>query len=327
MNLGTVCAESRELYWVKGYIDSEFSWFPKGGVVVDGDGEDTVSIQWGYQTGDYQMEVVEITSAGCTGVTFATGTIQAPEVDLGYDYYEICDGDSLVLDATGSYAEPYLIEWHNDSILSPTYAAKKTEIIWVRITDADGCIRYDSVDFTSHSVPKVYLGEDTVLCDVENPLELTAKDESGSSYANYEWYSAMQDGIISVSPNIFVGPGYDTISLIVTDINGCKETDTISIYACDVNEMFRDMVNTFTPNNDGTNDLWNITNFMHLFPDAVLEIFDRWGRLVYRTENVATEPWDGTSNNREMPMDSYFYVLELNYMNLEALSGTVNLIR
>lgn len=328
INLGAVCAETRELYGVTGFFDSEFIWSIEGGVIVNGDGMDTISIQWGYQTGTYQMEVVEITSANCTGVpSIATITVQAPEVDLGYDYYEICDGDSLILDASGNYDEPYLVEWHNDSVTGPIYVAKKTEIIWVRITDRLGCVRYDSVDFTNHPLPVVYLGEDTVLCDVQNPLELTATDPSGGTYANYEWYSTAQGGMISTAPNIYVGPGFDTISLFVSDINGCEETDTVVIYACDVEEMFRDMVNTFTPNDDGTNDVWNLTDFMYLFPDAVLEVFDRWGRLVYRTENVATEPWDGKSNGREMPMDSYFYVLELNYMNLEALSGTVNLIR
>lgn len=326
-SLGTVCAETRELYGVTGFDDSEFIWSVEGGVVVNGDGEDTVNVQWGYQTGTYRMEVVEITSANCTGVpSIATVTVQAPEVDLLYDFFEICDEDSMVFDASGDYDEPYLVEWHDGST-ETTFTAKKTELVWVRIVDNLSCVRYDSVDFTVHPLPVVYIGEDTVLCDVQNTLSLTAVDSTGNSYAQYEWYSSTMDAVISMNPVLDVGPGQDSIILTVTDYNGCAEEDTIIIYACDVSEMFRDMVNTFTPNDDGVNDVWNITEFMHLFPDAVLEVFDRWGRLVYRTENVAGEPWDGTSKGREMPMDSYFFVLELNYMNLEALSGTVNLIR
>jgi gliding motility-associated-like protein len=66
---------------------------------------------------------------------------------------------------------------------------------------------------------------------------------------------------------------------------------------------------------------------MQFFDKAVLEIFDRWGRLVYRTDNVYEEPWDGKSKGKILPMDSYYYVLNLNVMNTPPLVGTVNLIR
>ncbi len=326
-NLGTVCAESDELYGVDGYRDSEFTWAVEGGVIIDGEGEDTVNIRWGYKTGTYRMEVVELTSANCVGVpSIATVTVQAPEVDLGYDYFEICDEDSMTFDARGDYDGTSSYVWH-DSSTSSNYTGKISELIWVKVTDGLGCERYDSIDFTVHPLPVVYIGRDTVLCDVETPMQITAVDSNNNDFASYEWYSASKGGLVSVAPSLFIGPGRDTVTLEIADFNGCAGSDTLVIFACSVREMFRDMVNTFTPNGDAQNDVWNIIEFMHLFPDAVLEVFDRWGRMVYRTEDVANEPWDGKSNGREMPMDSYFYVLELNYMNFEALSGTVNLVR
>ena len=48
---------------------------------------------------------------------------------------------------------------------------------------------------------------------------------------------------------------------------------------------------------------------------------------MYRSESVADEPWDGRSKGRDMPMDAYFFVLELNFGGFEAITGTVNLIR
>lgn len=327
-NLGTVCAESQHTYGVSaGQEGSTFVWAIEQGRINGANDQDTIEVQWGYNTGTFLMEVVEVTNAGCTGVpVMATVTVQAPEVDLGMDFAEICDQDSMVFDATGDYVGNYTIQWH-DSSYAPTYTATQSELIVVRVVDGDGCQRYDSVDFTVNPLPIVNLGGDTVLCDVENPLTLSAFDNTGSPFVSYDWISSTQGGIIGTNPTFDVYPGHDTISLVVSDFKNCYNSDTIVIYACDVSEMFRDMVNTFTPNDDNVNDVWNITEFMHLFPDAVLEVFDRWGRLVYRTTNVAFEPWDGTSNGRPMPMDSYFFVLELNYMNLEALSGTVNLIR
>ncbi len=322
-NVGTVCAESQEYYGVTGYEGSTFTWaVENGGVIVEGDGEDTIQVLWGYNVGTYMMEVLEVTSSGCVGAPVtAYVTVQAPEVDLGFDNYEICDGDSLILDATGDYDEPATYLWQDGST-GKYFTADQTEDIWVKVTDQLGCVRYDYLDFVAHSLPVVDLGNDTVLCDVVNPLELDAGD-----FVSYEWISNNEEYF---GNPIYIAPVYsatDTVRVIVTDINGCQNSDTMLVFPCDASIMFADMYNTFTPNGDGDNDVWIVIEEMDQFPDAVLEIFDRWGRLVYRTTSVADEPWDGTSKGRDMPMDAYFFVLELNYMGMDPITGTVNLIR
>lgn len=327
MNLGIVCAEDTSEYGVSGFPLSEYIWAIEGGKIVNGNGTNNIEVIWGYKTGKYLLEVVEVTTGGCNGIpSVGNIEVQAPEVNLGFDYHEICENETYSFDATGKYVEPATFLWHDNSD-GTGYIASQSEKIWVKVTDADGCVRYDSVEFTVNELPIIDLGKDTLLCDVQNPYEMEMYDNDGLNFANYEWFSSEQNALVSINPSYIAFPGRDTIILTVTDFKGCKGTDTISLFACNVEEMFKDMVNTFTPNADGQNDVWNITEFMHLFPEAVLEVFDRWGRLVYRTESVYTEPWDGKSNGKEMPMDSYFFVLELNYMNLEALSGTLNLIR
>ena len=75
------------------------------------------------------------------------------------------------------------------------------------------------------------------------------------------------------------------------------------------------------------NDLWEIPH-IDLFPDAVLEIFDRWGRLVYRTDDIANNLWNGkTMSGKEMPMDAYYFVIDLNIPNVKPMTGYVNVIR
>ena len=332
-NLGTVCAESNEYYGVRGFFDSEFIWAVEdGGVIIDGNGEDTIEIQWGYRVGDYNLEVVEVTSAGCMGIpVMGVVSVNAPLVDIGPDFIEVCEPDSIIFDARGDYFAPYIAQWHDGSY-SATYKAKETELIWVRVTDSLGCVRYDSVDFSSHPLPEVYLGNDTLLCDEENPLPLNAGE-----YAFYEWESS--SGLLFTSNPYYMFPPMpimDTMRVTVTDIHGCQMSDTIVIYPCDIAEMFKGMPNTITPNGDMQNDVW-IIPYIQSFPNAVLEIFDRWGRLVHHEEDFPAratfenipggEGWDGKSKGRDMPMDSYFYVLELNYMNIEPITGTINLIK
>jgi gliding motility-associated-like protein len=324
--LGTVCAESRHYYGVTGLTGSNFIWnLPEGGgVIVQGDGSDTLLVQWNYTTGDYLLEVTEVTLTGCTGApVVGVVSVQAPEVNLGYISEERCEGDSLVLDATGSYMMPVSYLWHNGST-QPTFVANASDSIWVRVTDGLGCVRYDSMEYISHTLPTVSIGEDTLHCDQENLLVINAGD-----FADYQWST-------STEQNVFGNPFYletnleyiDTIQVVVTDFNGCQNSDTMVVYPCNQATMFKDIINTFTPEQQ-TNNVWNVLkdNKMDQFPDAVLEIFDRWGRLVYRTENVVGEPWDGTSNGRPMPMGAYFYVLDLNFAGFEPVTGTINLVR
>ena len=321
--LRTVCAESTESYGVDGFASSEFLWSVEGGAIVNGDGTEQIDVQWGYETGRYRMEVVEYTIAGCmSSPSIAYVVVQAPEVDLGYRYYEICEHDSVVFDATGQYYGNYSFVWHNGSS-NATYTAKTTENIWIEVTDGLGCKRTDSVEFVVHSLPVIDIGYDTILCDLQNPLELNA----GINYSYHEWFRSSSDNeVVSTEYYYDVYPGADTISVIVTDFNNCVNSDTLVVLACDINELFREIPNTFTPNGDDINDSWEIPH-MDQFPKAVLEVFDRWGRLVFHTDNVESNMWDGTSKGKDMPMDTYFYVLEFNLHGFEPLSGTINLIR
>lgn len=66
----------------------------------------------------------------------------------------------------------------------------------------------------------------------------------------------------------------------------------------------------FSPNGDGVNDVFEVTG-MSAFPGSTLEVFNRWGQLVYANNAYANE-WDGRSNNGgQLPDDTYFHVLNL----------------
>ena len=87
--------------------------------------------------------------------------------------------------------------------------------------------------------------------------------------------------------------------------------------------LFRSEI--ITPNNDGKNDVWRIIN-ADLYPNAVLQIFNRWGRRVYETKDVFGEPWDGKSNGKPLPTDSYHYILDLKD-GTKPRTGVITLIR
>ncbi len=65
-----------------------------------------------------------------------------------------------------------------------------------------------------------------------------------------------------------------------------------------------------------------------MFPDAVLEIYDRWGRLVFSTDDIINNEWKGrTMSGKPLPMDAYFFVLDLKVAHVKPITGYVNIIR
>jgi gliding motility-associated-like protein len=325
VQLEPACAESVEQYGVTGFVNSRFVWsFDHSyGDVINGEGTNTITIHWGYQTGTIDMEVLEITDKGCFNFpSQATIEIMAPDVDLGFEFPEICDQDTLVLTVGNNYYGDFDVLWSNNST-GLEYYATQTEQIWARVIDGYGCMRYDTISLLVHPLPQIYLGRDTVLCDLTSPITLYP-----GNYAEYYWYQTATGedsyaGYLELYPTSVVP---DTVSLTVTDFNSCQNSDTMILFPCDVAGLFEDMPNTITPDGDGINDVWNIP-YMDFFVDSELEIFDNWGRLVYRTTRVFEEPWNGTSGGRDMPMDAYYFVLKLNAYNTEPIVGTIHIIR
>ncbi|HRD52458.1 MAG TPA: gliding motility-associated C-terminal domain-containing protein, partial [Flavobacteriales bacterium] len=99
--------------------------------------------------------------------------------------------------------------------------------------------------------------------------------------------------------------GANTIVLAAT-LNQCASiNDTVIIH---VDDLF--IPEGFSPNGDGVNDRWEIRG-IEAYPGSGLQVFNRWGKLVYEADAYASE-WDGRSRNgQNLPDDTYFYVLNL----------------
>ena len=315
-----VCTGSTEVYGVSGLPNSVFLWEVQGGDVMAGNNNDTVIVQWDTRRGAHRIQVTEVTEFGCQGnPVSASVNVTSPFADIGDDN-AICQGDSMAFDAQTNYFTPLVYLW-NDSSTQPVYTTGEEGIVWVRVSGTDGCSDYDSAYLTVNPLPVVYLGKDTALCGDE-----TLVLDAGSGYSFYEW----SNGDV-INPQVVDGrhTENDTLWVMVTDEKGCKGSDTIVLTVCDFYKYFTDIPNTITPSHvDGKNDVWMIDN-IDLFPDAVLDIYDRWGRLIYHAKGLdPLNVWDGRSmSGKELPMDSYYYVIELNYKGLEPLVGYINIVR
>ena len=195
-------------------------------------------------------------------------------------------------------------------------------VSYLAVAKSNGCEVVDTVTVRVRPIPEINLGNDTTLViNVRSQLgQIPITNVEG---AQFEW--TPDDGSLSnaSAANPFVTPTEPTTyRLTITDIFGCSVTDSITIGTT----RFFDYPDGLSPNGDGVNDDWEL-DFLRGFPNAKVQVFNRWGQKVYEGDGV-TEPFNGRHNGSELPVGTYYYVIELNDgSDSEPLTGPVTIIR
>ncbi|MDA8849410.1 BspA family leucine-rich repeat surface protein [Flavobacteriaceae bacterium] len=91
--------------------------------------------------------------------------------------------------------------------------------------------------------------------------------------------------------------------------------------------------NVFSPDGDGINDTWTIRGDLNEnYPNNQIRIFNRWGVSVYETKGYQND-WNGSNYNSSgstssnLPVGTYFYLLDLNGDGSNVKKGYVYLTR
>ncbi len=142
-------------------------------------------------------------------------------------------------------------------------------------------------------------------------------------------------GFAIVEDPVFTFPydrgGFYPVKLEVEDIFGCTNQVTREIEIRDLFNLF--IPTSFTPNNDGTNDAFFIQG-SDIDPDRFeLQIFNRWGEVVFETTDM-NEVWNGkvgTDGEYFSRNGTYTYRVEVHSISEESwrkeVFGYVMLIR
>lgn len=83
----------------------------------------------------------------------------------------------------------------------------------------------------------------------------------------------------------------------------------------------------FTPNGDGINDLWLITNG-NCLTSAKAQVFNRYGAKVFES-NDYKNTWNGTYEGKPLPDGTYYYIISFKLIGgrVEYLKGNVTILR
>jgi gliding motility-associated-like protein len=269
------------------------------------------------------------TLTGCSATDSVTvSMVQSAVADAGPDV-AICQGDTVQIGTALIEGQEY--RWDpgdsltNDTVPNP-FAFPDTSTVYTVKTSYEGCDTItDDVMVTVHPLPDVKVQDGEGRMD---SIEITQGAEArlvASGAVQYDWmpewglnHPGVHDPLAS--------PNEDTLYRVKgTDMNGCTSSDSIhiTVIAPDVWAP-----NAFTPDGDGRNDRFYIR--AQGVEEFELSIFDRSGRLVFKTERIE-EGWDGTvqGSGEELPQGAYVYRAtgELSDGTAFNEKGMINLIR
>ena len=168
----------------------------------------------------------------------------------------------------------------------------------IYIQDANECPAVTEVSAESSDEIIIDLVS-TTSADCSGNSDGTAEIEAYGGSGDFE-YSWADGSNTNVARNLNAG----TITVTVTDYLGCEVTYDVIIDS-DVIGVELVQNNVFTPNNDGINDFFVISN-LELYPDNELVILNRWGNEVYSKKSY-DNLWDGSN----LSEGTYFYVLKV----------------
>jgi len=266
--------------------------------------------------------VTPTSDKGCPGAPVQAIVKIVPKVVpvVSADPLPICAGSSIRLSASGGL----YYKWSPsdgldyDNIATPVASPAKTTTYKVTISN-DGCTdTTKSVTVTVDQNPVATAGSNKFIFEGQS-VKLDGAvlgDEITSVY-----WSPSNDLDDPTSPTPIASPVHDvTYTLTVTSQRCGISTGSVFVR---VYEKIT-IPNTFTPNGDGINDLWNIKKLI-TYPECNLNIYTRDGQQVFQSNGYA-KPWDGTQNGKQLPQGTYYYILDLKN-NTPKRSGWVLLLR
>jgi len=280
--------------------------------------------------GEYNLDVID--SRGCEASSSYTVGFNFIFNAITDTDQEICFSDlpsTFIGSVDGNLGDQASFEWtllagdqvSDDSLLTVNEQPGDYEFVFTASSGA--CADSDTLAIEILEGPDADAGNDLEVFAEENfTLGGNPTSNNGVSFAwtpnptlSFDTTLANPAGFLLETTEFVV---------LVTDANGCLNSDTVLV------EVLPDVSvsSGFTPNGDGVNDFWVIDN-MELFPNNVVQIFNRWGEVLYEANgyNMSTA-WDGKYQNKDVPVGTYYYTIELNDQRFpDPITGPITINR
>ena len=313
INRSIICGDSIQINSTE-LIGASYSWVVPYSSISD----NSVFNPIAYPSQDMFYLVNVNTLDGCDIKDSLLITVNPMLVDAGEDT-SVCKGASLILGGNVTISPGTIFSWTPINSLDDASKARpiatpniNTEYI-LNVSNLLGCTNADSVNIETIIYPSI----DTTfnICKGFN-LILTPSNAN----ATYTWSNGSSNNQIVVTDE-----GFYFVDILSNE--GCIITDNFSVIVEDC-EYFFYTPTSFTPNDDGTNDVFipitDGVDSLHFI------VFDRWGEKIFESDDFT--PWDGTYNENTVMSGIYswkvYYVGKGTFGREEKSAvGIVTLIR
>jgi len=282
-------------------------------------------------TGPFNVNLRVTSGDGCVhDTTIVLNTVHPrPTADFKTDKPSICIGDVVTFTDQSNPIDGTITQWYwyygdgaidsNTAVVTHPYPDTLTYHPSLFIITSNGC-RSDTMikSFTVYPYPTGSAGRDLFVLEGG---QVTLEGVATGNDLLFNWTPDLYlDDNTKLRPTV-INPLADiTYKLTVTARGGCQITDQVFVKLLKAPRI----PNTFSPNNDGINDVW-VIQYLESYPGNRVEVFTRTGQLVFESHGYST-PWDGTINGKPLPFDTYYYIIEPGN-GREPIKGYVTIIK
>ncbi|MEJ7779082.1 MAG: PKD domain-containing protein [Daejeonella sp.] len=279
--------------------------------------------------GLYTVKLKVENSTSCNGVVSQQDiTIKAIPIPAFTFSKPGCDNSSIIFTDGSSVPVGRIVKWSWDfgdgnksekdsaAPFSYQYTTRGSHEISLTVTSDNGC-ESTLNQILDINIPFLNAGNDTIML---RGGAISFNVNASGTNLKYKWSPSVgldRDDI----KNPIASPTEDTqYTLTISSEEGCVLSDDIVVRVVD-KPVIR---NTFTPNGDGVNDVWEI-DYLESYPEVRVDIFNRFGVKVHNSIGYLT-PWNGMFNGSELPVGTYYYVIDPK-SGLPVYTGWVTVLR
>ena len=272
------------------------------------------------ESGDYTIEVVTVCGSQPGLQPVAVQIINNPAAPLASGTTR-CGPGSVNLTATGGTAGQY--RWYtapvggtplpgavNNTFTSP--ALTTSTVYYVALTNGSCESARQAVPVTILPLPEITsTPEITIRLGEKTTLEATGG-------VSYKWKPATNLSDPQSARPVAQPEETTVYTVTATSADGCTSSAQVTV------KVLLELIipTAISPNGDGVNETWEIIN-INRYPDARVQIFDRWGGKVYESIGYQNN-WNGTRQGKTLPVGTYFYVITLNAAS--KLTGPLSIV-
>ena len=262
-------------------------------------------------------------TAGCRVTKPVSVKINNPYIVINNNMASVCAPNSINLTDSSVIlvsAKGLVFSYWKDSattlVLSNPQAIKANGNYYIKGTTAEGCTVTSKVNVSILPGPEFTVA---AAYPVEPPatIDITALVDHNNKL-QYSYWRDAQASVVVQKPEAVDSRGNYYIK--GTDANGCSAIKQV------VTALATSMkiTNVFSPNNDGINDTWQIP-YLQSYPTAKVEIYNRYGQIVFKSIG-SYKPWDGKLNGKDLPIGTYYYIIELSPQS-NPLNGSITILK